>query len=146
MSTLRIAVACRNASGAADLPVFEVAASADEIAEGVHYDRARELAEQCGYEGPLLCFDPDEQVAIVCAAQTLDLIPQVVVVDLSGGLVNSVRCDAGAIKVVCFDEDDIDEASEAVAERPVGENGESVRCWAHVQAAEVDPGLKNVRR
>lgn len=50
--------------------------------------------------------------------------------------------DAGEIKVICYDTSDTDEDSPAVADRPVGENGQLVRCWAHTQLAQVDPGLK----
>jgi hypothetical protein len=32
-----------------------------------------------------------------------------------------------------------------VANRPLGENGQLVRCWSHAQLAQVDPGLKLAR-
>lgn len=47
--------------------------------------------------------------------------------------------------MICYDEGDTDEASEAVVERPIGENGQLVRCWAHIQTADVDPGLNKAR-
>jgi len=50
---LRIAVACRNASGMPDMPVFTVSVTGEEYALGNHYDRAEALAEEAGYEkGP----------------------------------------------------------------------------------------------
>lgn len=145
MKTLHIAVACRNASGMADMPVFTVTAAAEEHDLGTHYEKAEALAADAGYERPYLCFDATEQGAILSAVRTLDLVPQVVVIDMTEGLVHSVCCDAGEIKVICYDESDTDEASDAVAEHPVGENGQSVRCWAHVQIADIDPGLVKAR-
>lgn len=145
MQTLHIAVACRNASGMPDLPIFTVAVTQEDVDLGIHYDKAEALAEEEGYEGPFVCFDAAEQRAILSAAQELDLVPQVVVIDMTGGLVQSVCCDAGEIKVICYDESDTDETSEAVADHPVGEDGQLVRCWAHVQTADVDPGLKKAR-
>lgn len=145
MKTLHIAVACRNASGMADMPIFTVAVTEAECHLGVHYDRAETLAAEAGYERPFLCFDATEQGAILSAARALDLVPQVVVIDMTNGLVHSVCCDAGRIKVICYDEGDTDEASEAVGDHPVGENGQLVRCWAHIQMADVDPGLKQAR-
>ena len=35
--------------------------------------------------------------------------------------------------------------SAAVANRPLGENGQVGRCWTHTQRARVDPGLKLAR-
>ncbi|THF64844.1 hypothetical protein E6C76_12470 [Pseudothauera nasutitermitis] len=145
MKDFRIAVACRNASGMADMPVFTVTATAGEYDLGIHYTKAEALAEDAGYGRPFVCFDGTEQGAILAAARTLDLVPQVVVIDMTEGLVHSVCCDAGEIKVICYDESDTEEASDAVAEHPVGENGQSVRCWAHIQIADIDPGLVKAR-
>jgi hypothetical protein len=142
MKSLRIAVACRNALGMPDLPIFPVAVTQEEFDLGIHYDKAEALAEEEGYERPFVCFDAAEQRAILAAAQELDLVSQVVVIDMTGGLVHSVCCDAGEIKVICYDESDTDEASDAVGDHPVGEAGQLVRCWAHVQTADVDPGLR----
>lgn len=145
MNTLRIAVACRNASGMADMPIFTVTVTAKQYKLGVHYDKAEALAKAAGYEKPFVCFDHSEHSTILAAARVLDLVPQVVVIDISDGLVHSVCCDAGSIKVICYDEGDTDEASDAVDNHPVGENGALVRCWAHIQTADVDVGLKKAR-
>lgn len=145
MNTLHIAVACRNASGMSDMPVFTVEATPEDIDLGIHYDKAEALAEDAGYEKPFVCFDAPEQSAIVSAAQSLDLIPQVVVIDMTDGMVQSVCCDAGRIKVICYDDSNIDEATEGVTEQPVGEGGQLVRCWAHIKIADVDPGLAKAR-
>jgi hypothetical protein len=68
---MAVAVACRNSSGMADLPLFVVTASAEEYALGVHYDRAEDRAKDAGYEGPFVCFDATEQPAILAAARRL---------------------------------------------------------------------------
>lgn len=145
METFHIAVACRNASGKADMPVFTVSVTEKEYDLGVHYDKASALAEAAGYEKPFVCFDPAEQSNLLTAARTLDLVPQVVVIDITEGLVHSVCCDAGEIKVICYDESDTDESSDSVSDHPLGEDGAMVRCWANIQTADVDPGLKNAR-
>ncbi|MDR0779318.1 MAG: hypothetical protein LBF16_01290 [Pseudomonadales bacterium] len=129
----------------ADMPIFTVNATEEEYNLGVHYDKAEALAADEGYEQPFLCYDASEQSALVAAVKELDLAAQVVAIDVTDGLIHSVRCDAGEIKVICYDESDTDEASAAVADHPVGENGKRVRCWAHSQTADVDPGLKSVR-
>jgi len=41
---MKIAVACRNASGMADMPVFTVAVTRKECESGIHYDKAEALA------------------------------------------------------------------------------------------------------
>jgi hypothetical protein len=144
MTQVQIAVACRNASGMADMPVFAVAVTPEEYHLGLHYDKAEALADAAGSEGPFVCFDPCEQPAILSAARALKLTPQVVVVDLTGGLVRSIRCDSGAVQVVCYDEEETDEYSAAVGDHPVGENGEILRCWFHRQTADPDPGLRKL--
>jgi len=71
---MKIAMACRNASGIPDMPVFTVVATRKECGLGVHYDKAEALAEDAGYEAPFICFDADEQNAIVSAVRELDLM------------------------------------------------------------------------
>ncbi|KDC16451.1 hypothetical protein L542_5195 [Bordetella bronchiseptica F-1] len=140
-----VVVACVNASGMPDMPVFTVSATQEEYDLGVHYDKAEALAVEAGYEGPFVCFDVAEQEAIVSAARELGLVPQVVVVDMTDGQIHSIRCDSGEMKVICYDTSDTEEYSAAVANRPLGENGQFVRCWSHTQLAQVDPGLKLAR-
>ncbi|MUI72518.1 hypothetical protein GNQ44_33390 [Pseudomonas aeruginosa] len=142
---LQVAVACANASGMPDMPIFTVRATQEEYDLGVHYDKAKDLAEEARYEGPFVCFDAAEQGAILSAVRELELVPQVIVVDMTDGQIHSICCDAGEIKVICYDTGDTDEDSPVVADRPVGENGQLVRCWAHAQLAQVDPGLKLAR-
>lgn len=140
-----VAVACVNALGMADLPIFTVEVTKEEYDLGVHYDKAKDLAEEARYEGPFVCFDAAEHGVILSAARELELVPQVVVVDMTDGQIHSICCDAGEVKVICYDTRDTDEYSAAVADRPVGENGQLVHCWAHTQLAHVDPGLKLAR-
>jgi len=71
---MKIAVACRNASGMADMPIVTVAATHKEYESGAHYDKAEALAEAAGYEAPFICFDADEQNAIVSAVRELGLM------------------------------------------------------------------------
>lgn len=74
MLTLHIAVACRNASGMPDLPLFTVRATPEEYELGIHYDKAEALAEDAGYERPFVSFDDTELKAIVSAARTLQAL------------------------------------------------------------------------
>lgn len=142
---MQVAVACANASGIPDMPVFKVKTTREEYDLGVHYDKAKDLAEEARYDGPFICFDAAEYGPILWAARELGLVPQVVVVDMTDGQIHSIRCDGGEIKVICYDTSDTDESSAAVANRPLGENGQLVRCWLHTQLAQVDPGLNRVR-
>lgn len=142
---MQVAVACVDASGTPNMPVFKVRTTQEEYDQGAHYHKAKDLAEEARYEGPFVCFDAAEYGPILSAARELGLVPQVVVVDMTDGQIHSIRCDTGEIKVVCYDTSDTDEYSVAMADRPLGENGQLVRCWAHAQLAQVDPGLKLAR-
>ena len=142
---MQVAVVCIGASGSPNVPVFKVRITQEEYDLGIHYDKARDLAEEARYEGPFICFDAAEYGPILSAARELGLVPQVVVVDMTDGQIHSIRCDSGEIKVICYDTSDTDEYSAAVANRPLGENGQFVRCWSHTQLARVDPGLKLAR-
>jgi hypothetical protein len=71
MHDIRVAVACRNASGLAALPLFVVRVTDEEYDLGIHYEQAEALAEAAGYEGPFVCFDDVEQDAIRETARRL---------------------------------------------------------------------------
>ncbi|CAP41397.1 MULTISPECIES: hypothetical protein [Alcaligenaceae] len=142
---MQVAVACIDASGSPDVPVFKVRITQEEYDLGIHYDKAKDLAEEARYEGPFICFDAAEYGPILSATRELGLAPQVVVVDMTDGQIHSIRCDSGEIKVICYDTSDTEEYPVAVANRPFGENGQFVRCWSHTQLAQVDPGLKLAR-
>ena len=142
---MQVAVACFNASGKPDMPVFTVRITEEEYDRGAHYDKAETLAQAAEYDGPFVCFDAAEQGAILSAARELGLVPQVVAVDLTDRQIQSIRCDAGEIKVICYNTADLGGYSSAMAVRPVGQNGQLVRCWAHAQLAQVDQGLKLAR-
>jgi len=71
---MQIALACRNASGEPEIPVFTVTATQSEYDEGVHYNKAEALAQDAGYEGPFIGFDASEHKAIVLALRSLGLM------------------------------------------------------------------------
>lgn len=75
MKTFHIAVACRNASGMLDMPIFTVTVTDEEYDLGIHYDKAQALAEDAGYEEPFLCYDDTEQPVLLAAVRTLGLVP-----------------------------------------------------------------------
>ena len=70
-NSIRVAVACRNASGMADMPIFTVEVTGLEYDLGSHYVMAEACAIDAGYEGPFVCFDPVEQRAIHEAGRSL---------------------------------------------------------------------------
>ena len=117
---MQVAVVCIGASGSPNVPVFKVRITQEEYDLGIHYDKARDLAEEARYEGPFICFDAAEYGPILSAARELGLVPQVVVVDMTDGQIHSIRCDTGEIKVVCYDTSDTDEYSVAMADRARG--------------------------
>src|SRR3546814_11909698 len=57
---MQVAVVCIGASGGPDVPVFKVRITQEEYDLGIHYDKARDLAEEARYEGPFICFDAAE--------------------------------------------------------------------------------------
>ena len=67
--TFLVAVACINASGVADMPVFEVCLPQREYELGNHYELAEKIAEEEGYEGPFVCFDAEEIGALKTALE-----------------------------------------------------------------------------
>ncbi|MGV4935305.1 hypothetical protein ACVCGZ_05750 [Serratia nematodiphila] len=71
---MRIAVACVNASGMSDMPIFTIRITREEYDLGVHYDKAKDLAQESGYEEPFVCFDATEQDAILSAARKLGFV------------------------------------------------------------------------
>ncbi len=64
-----VLVACRNASGMADLFIAHLEGSEADYDLGDHYDRAEALAEAAGYERPFVSFDPAEQGSLIAAAE-----------------------------------------------------------------------------
>lgn len=70
--TVKIAVACRNAGGSADMPVFDVKVSQDQYDLGEHYDMAEVLAEKGGYEAPFVCFDHTESSVLKSASAVFE--------------------------------------------------------------------------
>lgn len=126
------------------MPVFTVSVTDKEYGTGVHYDKARALAKEAGYEKPFVCFEGADQNAILSVARKLDLVARIVAIDMTDGLVHSVRCDAGDIIVVCYDDSDTVVSSDSATEIPVEIDG-TVKRRTHVQTADIDPALKSVR-
>lgn len=60
-NTQRVAVACTNANGEADLAIIDVKVTPEAYDLGEHYDLATEEAKEQGYEAPFVCFDESEQ-------------------------------------------------------------------------------------
>lgn len=56
----KLLVACTNASGAPDFFKCDVEASESDIEDGHHYSLAKAMAEERGYEGPMVCFDEQD--------------------------------------------------------------------------------------
>ena len=65
----RVAVACTNANGSAELFIAEVEATQDQHDLGEHYDMARQMAIDEGYEEPFVCFDQEEIAALSSEAR-----------------------------------------------------------------------------
>lgn len=142
-NTHTIAVACRNASGEPDCPVFTVTATTEQVADGEHYKIAQRLAADAGYEKPFLCFDANEGAALGAAARALGHAPTVVAVDLSGGRFNSALCDGGSLKVICYDADDDGAQADNNCRLPLdGPDAEAVECWTSAQEAQCDPFVR----
>jgi hypothetical protein len=57
----KVMIACTNANGESDMFVCAVEVSDSEYQNGVHYDLAKVVAEENGYEAPYVCFDQHEQ-------------------------------------------------------------------------------------
>ncbi|MDT8513140.1 hypothetical protein [Pseudomonas aeruginosa] len=56
----QVAIACINASGMSEMPIFTVRTTQEEYDLGIHRDKAKDLAEEARYEGPFVCFDAAE--------------------------------------------------------------------------------------
>lgn len=72
LNKIKMIVACRNSSGEADMFSCTLEATQDEYLLGKHYDFAEKLAEESGYEGPFVSFDPSEQKNIADQVTELD--------------------------------------------------------------------------
>ena len=75
MINMTVAVACLNAAGCSDFFVTQVNVSQEQYEEGIHYDVAKEKAEENGYEGPFVCYDNYEIVNILRVMPDLENAP-----------------------------------------------------------------------
>lgn len=62
--SITVITACTNANGSADMCAHIVEVTESEYDLGIHYDKAQELAEADGYEGPFVSFDNSEHTHI----------------------------------------------------------------------------------
>ena len=69
MINQKVAVACINANGMADVFVTEIQVTQENLELGVHYDVASRDAEDAGYEAPFVCFDEAEIPALLKASE-----------------------------------------------------------------------------
>lgn len=67
MEKIKLAIACINAGGESDVAIVEVEATATEMLDNIHFERAIEAAENDGYCTPFICFDKADQKNIVRA-------------------------------------------------------------------------------
>lgn len=93
----KIFVACTNANGEADMFVCEVESTQEEITNGKHYEKAKSLALENGYEGNFVCFDANEQSNIARQVTELEcLVPSTqsleFAIQLEGGLIQNIFC------------------------------------------------------
>lgn len=58
--TIRCVVAGSNANGSPDFFFVMVRATEEQIANGKHYDVAREAAKENGYDGEMVAFDEND--------------------------------------------------------------------------------------
>lgn len=68
----KVMIACTNANGESDLFVCTVEVSEAEYDNGIHFDRAIEMAENEGYDAPYVCFDEQDQKNIARHVSKLD--------------------------------------------------------------------------
>ncbi len=61
--SIKVFVLCRDANGAPDLVTYQIAATADEIGNGAHYEMAIARAENDAYESPFEAFDEHDPAA-----------------------------------------------------------------------------------
>lgn len=142
----KIAVACHDAAGAPAMRVYEVEVDdSSAVDQELSRNQAMRAAMVDGMNPPFIAFLPDQMKSLVDTVKAMELVPQVIAVDVSGGVVQSVRCDAGAVNVVTYETEDI-EGEDDVGEYPVGWNGELVLCHvSHMGSPALDPGLAAVR-
>lgn len=57
---VKCAVACHNASGAPDFFFVKIKCTEEEYQEGTHYEFARAIAKEMGYEGEFVVFDESD--------------------------------------------------------------------------------------
>lgn len=59
----KVVVLCSNSEGAPEFYTCTPKVTQEEVMNGEHYDRAKEEAEDNGYEGPMIAFDANDPAA-----------------------------------------------------------------------------------
>ena len=62
-TTIKLLVLCSNSEGAPEIHTCSVQMTPEQIAEGLHYDVAKENADLNGYEEPMIAFDEQDPAA-----------------------------------------------------------------------------------
>ncbi|TJY57160.1 hypothetical protein E4T66_17260 [Sinimarinibacterium sp. CAU 1509] len=124
-NVFEVAVACVDASGCATMQAYVIDADDREAAE----EKAKQQAAAAGYVAPFLIFSGSSLSEVRITAQTLRLVPSLVVVDNSGGAIHSVGCDAGEVDVVIFGDDTESADEDALEWLPLGANEELKEVW-----------------
>lgn len=65
MYSIRVAVACTDASGVPTLVPLTLITNEQEYADGLHYHDACEVCEDRGYEGPMVVFDENDYPGLI---------------------------------------------------------------------------------
>ncbi len=60
-----IVLACTMSSGEPAMICYDVEYTADQYNEGEHYEMAKTMAEEDGYEAPFVCFDSSEYNQVI---------------------------------------------------------------------------------
>lgn len=61
--SMKVVVLCHNSEGSPEFHHCSVEVTQQEMANGAHYDRAKESASEHGYEAPMIAFDATDPAA-----------------------------------------------------------------------------------
>jgi hypothetical protein len=106
-SIQKMVVAAVNASGEPDLFFCKISCTPEEVDDGKHYDMAKQLAIEEGYE-PKLAYDTQDMAGKAMYDALFDKTKPKVVIDITGGLVQSIDSEID-LDVVIIDYEDVSE-------------------------------------
>ncbi len=67
-----VVLACAVSSGEPTMVCYDVEYTRDQYNEGEHYEMAKTMAEEEGYEAPFVCFDSSEYYQVIKMAEKLN--------------------------------------------------------------------------